>query len=44
MGPLLSRLAEILQTMQLLSADQTQAAIRTLQNATLVLTRPRVPK
>jgi hypothetical protein len=44
MGPLLSRLADILQTMRLLSADQTQAAVRVLQTATAVLTRPRPPK
>ena len=44
MGPLLSRLADILQTMRLLSSDQTQAAIRALQTATVVLTKPRLPK
>jgi hypothetical protein len=44
MGPLLSRLADILQTMRLLSNDQTQAAIVALHNATVVLTKPRLPK
>ena len=43
-APLLSRLAEILQTMRLLASDQTQTAIRTLQTATVVLTKPRLPK
>jgi hypothetical protein len=42
LSPLLARLAEILQTMRLLSADQQQAAIRALQTANLVLTRPRI--
>jgi hypothetical protein len=44
MGPLLSRLAEILQTMRLLSSDQTQAAVRTLRTASVVLTKPRLPR
>jgi hypothetical protein len=44
LGPLLARLGEILQTSRLLSSEQTQAAIRALQTAKAVLTKPRFLK
>jgi hypothetical protein len=44
MGPLLSRLADILQTMRLLADDQRQSAIRVLLAGRTALSRPRPPK